>query len=68
MPIVKIRELIGISKESFEDALKNAIEHEVGKGKNVTGAHVISQTVKVENGKIKEYRVNARLAYSWKEE
>jgi len=68
MPIVKIRELIGVSEKSFEDALKNIVEHEIKNGKNVTGAKVISQSVTVEGGKVKEYRVNAKLAYLWREE
>ncbi|PIY75224.1 MAG: hypothetical protein COY85_00795 [Candidatus Portnoybacteria bacterium CG_4_10_14_0_8_um_filter_40_50] len=68
MPIVKIRELIGVSNTSFEDALKNAIEHEAKKGKNVTGAHVVSQTATVVDGKVTEYKVTAKLAYLWKEE
>jgi len=33
MSIIKIRELIGISEKSFEDALQNLIEHEVKAGK-----------------------------------
>ena len=37
MAIIKIRELIGSSEKSFEDALKNIVEHEVKKGKNITG-------------------------------
>ncbi|OGZ33679.1 MAG: hypothetical protein A2Y98_01965 [Candidatus Portnoybacteria bacterium RBG_19FT_COMBO_36_7] len=68
MTIIKIRELIGVSEKSFEDALKNIVEHETGKGKNVTGAKVISQSVSVEDGKVREYKVNAKLAYLWKEE
>jgi hypothetical protein len=67
MPIVKIRELIGVSNTSFEDALKNIVDHEIKNGKNVTGAKVISQSVTVENGKVKEYKVNAKLAYLWEE-
>jgi hypothetical protein len=67
MAIVKIRELIGVSETSFEDALKNIVDHEIKNGKNVTGAKVISQSVTVENGKCKEYKVNAKLAYLWEE-
>lgn len=64
--IVKIRELIGTSDKSFEDALKNVIDHELKAGKNVTGAKVISQSVDVKNG-VLEYKINANVAYIWED-
>ena len=63
MAIIKIRELIGSSEKSFEDALKNIVEHEIKNGKNITGAKIITQSVSVEDGKIKEYKVNVNVAY-----
>lgn len=68
MAIVKLREVIGTSEQSFEDALRQAVEREIRAGKKVTGAHVLNQTVAVEDGKIKEFRVDAKIAYRWDEE
>jgi len=68
MAIIKIRELIGSSEKSFEDAMKNIVEHEVKKGKKITGAKIIAQSVSVEDGKIKEYKVNVNVAYRWEED
>lgn len=67
MAIVKISELIGTSEKNFDEALKNLISHEVKAGKNVTGVKVISQTVEIKDGKINEYKVNAKVAYKWEE-
>ncbi|MBU3901301.1 dodecin family protein [Patescibacteria group bacterium] len=65
MTIVKIRELIGTSSESFEEALQNIVEHEAAAGKQVTGVHVVNQTAEVKDGKITEFKVNAKVAYKW---
>lgn len=67
MAIIKIRELIGSSSESFDDALKKVVEHEIKAGKNVTGAKILSQSVEVESGRIKEYKVNVNVAYKWED-
>lgn len=67
MAIIKIRELIGTSAKSFEDALKSLVEHEVKAGKKVTGAKILSESVEIKDGKIAEYKVNAKVAYKWEE-
>ncbi len=65
MAIIKIRELIGTSEKSFEDALKNLVEHEIAAGKKVTGAKVLSESIEVKEGRVAEYKVNAKVAYKW---
>lgn len=67
MAIIKIRELIGISDKSFEDALNNVIKHELKSDKKITGVKIISQSVEVEEGKIRQYKVNVNVAYKWEE-
>ena len=67
MAIIKIRELIGTSEKSFEDALKTLVEHQVKAGKKVTGAKILSESVEIKDGKITEYKVNAKVAYKWEE-
>jgi flavin-binding protein dodecin len=67
MAIIKIRELIGTSEKSFDEALENLIEQQVKAGKNLTGARVLNQSVEVKEGKITEYKVNAKVAYKWEE-
>ena len=68
MPIVKIREVIGTSETSFEDALRQAVEREIKAGKKVSGADIIGQTASVKDGRISEFRVDVKIAYRWDEE
>jgi hypothetical protein len=67
MAIIKIREVIGTSEKSFEDALKTLVEHQVKAGKKVTGAKILSESAEIKDGKIIEYKVNAKVAYKWEE-
>ena len=68
MAIIKIRELIGASPKSFDDALHQVIEF-VGKDKyNLTGIKVISQSVDLDKGQIVAYKVNVKAAYKWEKE
>jgi hypothetical protein len=67
MAIIKIRELIGTSEKSFEDALQNIVSHEneAAAGKTVTGIKVLGQSATVKDGKIVEFKVNASVAFMW---
>lgn len=68
MPIVKIKELIGISKKSFDDAFRQAVEQACEQKENVSGAKIVSQSVEVKEGQIAEYKVNVKVAYRWNKE
>lgn len=68
MAIIKIKEIIGTSPKSFEEAIKEAINHAAGMKKNVTGAKVVSQTVDIKNGRIEAYKVAVKIAYLWDKE
>lgn len=68
MAIIKIRELLGTSPKSFDDAIKQVVEF-VGDDKhNLTGLKVIGQSVSLDKGQIVEYKVNVKVAYKWEEE
>jgi flavin-binding protein dodecin len=68
MAVIKVKELIGTSKESFEDALKQAVKQACEQKKNVTGAKIVSQNVEIKDGQIVEYKVNLKVAYKWQKE
>lgn len=68
MAIIKVKEFIGTSPNSFEEALESAIKHACEQKKNVTGAKIIGQSVVIENGNIIEYKVNVKIAYRWEKE
>lgn len=60
---VKIIELIGTSKKSFEDAITEAINRTAKSVRGITGVDVIGQTAVVENNKVVEFRVNIKVAF-----
>jgi flavin-binding protein dodecin len=68
MAIIKVKELIGTSVNSFEDALKQAVAQACEQKKNITGAKIINQTVEIKDGQIVEYKVNLKVAYKWEKE
>jgi len=68
MAVVKVKELIGTSPNSFDDALNQAISQTCEQKKNVTGAKIIAQNVEIKDGKIVEYKVNLKVAYRWEKE
>jgi flavin-binding protein dodecin len=59
----KITEIQASSKKSFDDAVKNGIARADKTLRNVTGAWVKSQKVKIEKGKIIEYRVLLKVTF-----
>lgn len=65
--IIKVREVVGTSPKSFDDALQNAIHHALLYQKKLSGVKIVGQSVDVKDGKISEYKVNAKLAYVWEE-
>ena len=63
MNTVKIIELIGISKKSWEDAANNAVKEAQETVEGISGLEVAGQTAKVEDGRITEYRSNVKVAF-----
>ncbi|MBC7231720.1 MAG: dodecin domain-containing protein [Chloroflexi bacterium] len=63
MPVVKVIELVGNSKVSWEDAAKNAVAEAAKTVRGITGIDVVGQTAVVENGVITEYRANVKIAF-----
>ncbi len=61
--IVKIVELMGISEESFSDAVRQAVKEASKTIRNITGVEVIKSTAEVEGDEIFEYHVTVRLAF-----
>jgi flavin-binding protein dodecin len=63
MTTIKVIELIGTSKQSWEDAANNAVKEAQETVSGITGLEVVGQTARVENGVIAEYRANLKLAF-----
>ena len=63
MAVVKVVEILSDSKKSWEDATASAVKKASKSIKNIRSAFVQSQSVTVENGKVKSYRVNLKISF-----
>ena len=63
MAVVKIIEVVGTSKESWDVAIDDALEGAQKTLHGLSGIEVVSQTATVRDGKIDEYRATVKLAF-----
>jgi dodecin len=63
---VKVIEVIGISDESFDDAVALAVAKAAESISGITGVEVKSMNAKVHDGKVVQYRVGCKLAFAVK--
>jgi flavin-binding protein dodecin len=66
MTVAKVVEISSDSKISFEDAIQQGIKRATATLKNVRGAWVKEQKVRVEKGKIVLYRVSLQVTFELK--
>jgi len=63
--IYKVIEIIGGSEKSWEDAAKKAVEMAAKSLKEVRVAEVKELDMRVEEGKVVEYRVKLRVSFKY---
>jgi flavin-binding protein dodecin len=63
MSVAKIIEINAGSPKSFDDAIRTGIAKASKTVENIKGAWVKDQQVLVENGKVKEYRVDLKVTF-----
>lgn len=63
MAVARVTEISASSPTSFEDATRIGIERANKTLENVKGAWIQEQKLKVENGKIIEFRVNMKITF-----
>jgi flavin-binding protein dodecin len=63
MSIARITEISSTSTKSFEDAIQSAVTRATTTLRNVRGAWVKEQQIKIDNGKIVEYQVNLMITF-----
>ena len=63
MAIARVTEITASSKKSFDDAVEKGIARANKTLKNVQGAWVQDMKVKVDKGRIAEYRVNMKVTF-----
>lgn len=61
--VAKVTELIGNSKTSHEDAIKTALAEAAKTIRHISGADVVRSSVKCEEGRIIEYRVDLKVVF-----
>ena len=61
--VVMVEEMIGISRESWEDAARILVVRASETIRHITGLDVVRNTAVVCQGKITEYHVTAKVAF-----
>jgi flavin-binding protein dodecin len=61
----KVIELIGSSKESWEQAAKLAVEEAAKHLRDLRVAEVVAQDLVIENGKVVTYRTKVKVSFKY---
>jgi flavin-binding protein dodecin len=67
MSVARVTEIIAASPKSFEDAIQVGIARANKTLQNVRSAWVENQKVEIEDGRIKEYRVELKVTFVLKD-
>jgi dodecin len=67
MAVAKVTEIVSASPKSFEEAIRVGIARADKTLQNIKSAWIHEQKVKVERGKITEYRVNMKVTFVLKD-
>lgn len=63
MSVVKVIEVLSESQVSWEDAANQAVAKASKSLHNVKSIYIMDHSATVENGKIKSYRINAKVSF-----
>lgn len=61
---VKVIEIIGVSQESFEDAVSRAVAKASESVEGITGVEVTNFTARVADGAVTQYHATCKLAFA----
>ena len=64
--VYRVTEVIGTSAQSWEDAARNAVGTAAGTLRDLRIAEVVKMDVKIENGKVLEFRTRLQLSFKYK--
>ena len=67
MSVARVTEIIAGSTKSFQDAIETGIERANKTLSNIEGAWVKDQSIIIDKGKIKEYRVILKVTFVLKD-
>jgi flavin-binding protein dodecin len=63
MSVAKVIEITSSSSESFEDAIASGVTKATESVRDIRGAYVNEQMVRVEGGEIAEYRTDLKVTF-----
>ena len=63
--VYRVTEVIGTSAQSWEDAANNAVQTAAGTLRDLRIAEVVKMDVKIEDGKVIEYRTRLQLSFKY---
>jgi flavin-binding protein dodecin len=63
--VYRVTEIVGTSTDSWEEAAKNAVETAAKTLRDLRVAEIVKMDVKIENGKVKAYRVRVHLSFKF---
>ncbi len=63
MAVARVTEIRASSPEGFQEAVQEGVKRAAKTLRGITGLEVIGKRVKVERGKIVEYRVDMKLIF-----
>jgi len=63
MSVIKVIEVLSESHVSWEDAATQAVAKASTSLHNVKSIYIKEQSATIENGKIKSYRINAKISF-----
>ena len=63
MGVVKVIELLGESEQGWEDASRKVVEEATRTLRGVTSVYIKEFQATVENDKVKNFRVNAKVSF-----
>ncbi|MFQ5824580.1 MAG: dodecin family protein [bacterium] len=63
MAVARVTEITASSTTGFQDAFKAGIDRAAATLRNITGAEIVAQKAKIENGNISEYRVSMKVTF-----
>ena len=63
MSVLKVIEILANSPSSWDDAAQKAVDEAAKSVKNIKSVYVNELNARVENNKIVEYRINAKITF-----
>ncbi len=61
--VLKVIEVLSESSNSYEEAIKNAVEDSSKSVRHIRSAYVNEQSVTVKDGKVDKFRVNVKITF-----